>query len=52
MANWVEKFSMKYEVAGYLTEGASPRSLASMRSGGGGRGGDAAGAESAADKTQ
>ncbi len=33
LSNWVERFSMKYELAGYLTEGANPKSLATMRGG-------------------
>jgi membrane-associated progesterone receptor component len=37
LGDWVQRFSMKYHVVGYLTDGAHPRSVAGQAAGGGGR---------------
>ena len=34
LSNWVERFSMKYEVVGYLNDGSSPKTLAGSMGGG------------------
>ena len=49
LADWASRFSVKYEVVGFLNDGANPRTLAG--SNGGGRGGGAQGGDRGAAAT-